>query len=170
VTPTTLNIPTTESASLLVTLTSLGGFTDTVSLGCLGLPASVNCHFSNIDVTVPSNGSNTAQLTIDTNNPLGGGASAQVGDNAKTNCELADVFLPFSLAFGWFVWQFRKRHSGILIAVLAFVVTGAAVLATGCGGFTQISAAPGTYVIQVAGVGTNSNVTEYQTVTLSITK
>jgi hypothetical protein len=43
-------------------------------------------------------------------------------------------------------------------------------LATGCIGYTQSSAAPGTYTIQVVGVGANSNVTEYQNVTLTITQ
>jgi hypothetical protein len=54
--------------------------------------------------------------------------------------------------------------------VLLLVLAGAALLATGCGGFTQTSAAPGTYTIQVVGVGANSNVTEYQNVTLTVTQ
>ena len=41
---------------------------------------------------------------------------------------------------------------------------------TGCSGFTQSSAAPGTYVIQVTATGANSNVIHYQNVTLTITK
>jgi hypothetical protein len=42
-------------------------------------------------------------------------------------------------------------------------------LVTGCSGFSQSTAAPGTYVIQVTGVGVNSNITHYQNVTLTIT-
>jgi hypothetical protein len=43
-------------------------------------------------------------------------------------------------------------------------------LVTGCSGISQGSAAPGTYVIQVTGVGTGSDITHYQNVTLAITK
>ena len=57
-------------------------------------------------------------------------------------------------------------HAGVLF----LLVSSAALLVTGCGGFTQNSAAPGTYVIQVVGVGANSNMTQSQNVTLTITK
>jgi hypothetical protein len=41
---------------------------------------------------------------------------------------------------------------------------------SGCTGFSQSSAAPGTYVLQVNGTGVNSNLTRYQDVTLIVTK
>ena len=75
-----------------------------------------------------------------------------------------------SLFFGWVLWSFRKRNEGIWSALLVLVLSGAALLASGCSGFTQSTAAPGTYIMQVTGVGTNSNVTQYQTITLTITK
>jgi len=53
--------------------------------------------------------------------------------------------------------------------VLVLILGSAALLASGCGGFTQSSAAAGTYTIQVVGVGEKSNVTAYQSVTLTIT-
>jgi hypothetical protein len=44
-------------------------------------------------------------------------------------------------------------------------------MASGCGGsISQNSAPPGTYVIQVFGVGDTTNVTQYQSLTLTITK
>ena len=70
---------------------------------------------------------------------------------------------------GWIMWKLRKRHSSVWSVVLILVLSGAAFMATGCIGFTQNSAAPGTYTFQVVGVGVNSNVTQYQTVTLTIT-
>ncbi len=72
---------------------------------------------------------------------------------------------------GWLVWSFRKRHGHLLSLVLLLALSGAAMMATGCSaGFSQSSAAPGTYTLQVAGVGKNSNVTQYATITLTITK
>jgi hypothetical protein len=109
-------------------------------------------------------------LTIDTNNPLGGGATAMNRPSAEHKVQFAGLLLPFSLFLGSILWRFRKRHSSVWSVVLILVLSGAALLATGCSGFTQNSAAPGTYTIQVVGVGANSNVTQYQTVTLNITK
>ena len=53
--------------------------------------------------------------------------------------------------------------------VLVMVLSAAALLATGCSGFSMGTTAPGTYVIQVTGTGTNSNIIHYQNLTLDIT-
>jgi hypothetical protein len=148
----------------------VSGFTDTIGLGCGSLPAGVNCHFSNISVPLAASATATAQLTIDTNNPLGGGSSAMNKQPGQRNFELAGLFLPFSFFLGWILWRFRKRHAGVLSTVLILILSGAALMATGCIGFTQSSAAAGTYTIQVVGVGASSDVTQYQNVTLTITK
>jgi len=170
VTPGSVTIPTTQNTTVTVTLASISGFADTIGLGCASLPAGVNCHFSSISVPLAANGTATAQLTIDTNNPLGGGATAMNRQASDSKVALAGLFLPLSLFLGWILWRFRKRHGSVWSVVLILVLSGAAILATGCGGFTQNSAAPGTYTIQVVGVGANSDVTEYQNVTLNITK
>jgi large repetitive protein len=170
VTPSTISIPTGQNATVTVMLTSVSGFTDTIGLGCGSLPAGVNCHFSNIAVPLAANGTATAQLTIDTNNPLGGGSTAMNRKPERRSFEMAGLFLPFSLFLGWILWRFRKRHAGVLSTVLVLVLSAAALLATGCIGFTQNSAKAGTYTMQVVGVGQNSDVTQYQNVTLTITQ
>jgi uncharacterized membrane protein len=43
-------------------------------------------------------------------------------------------------------------------------------LVNGCSGFSQATAAPGTYVIQVTATGTNSDVTHYQNLTMTVTQ
>jgi hypothetical protein len=170
VTPATVSMATSQNATVTVTLTSVSGFTDNIGLGCGSLPAGVNCHFSNISLALAANGTSTAQLVIDTNNPLGGGSSAMNRQPGRRNVEMAGLFLPFSVFLGWILWRFRKRNAGILSMVLILAFSAAAMLATGCIGYTQSSAVPGTYTIQVIGVGANSNVTEYQNVTLTITQ
>jgi len=170
VTPGTVSVATSQNATVTVTLTSVSGFTDNIGLGCGSLPAGVNCHFSSVSLALAANGTTTAQLVIDTNNPLGGGASAMNRQPGRRNVEMAGLFFPFSVFLSWILWQFRKRHASVLATVLILVLSGAAMLASGCGGFTQSSAAPGTYTIQVVGVGVNSNVTEYQNVKLTITQ
>jgi len=167
VTPATLSIATKQNATVTVTLSSIDGFTDTIGLGCASLPAGVTCHFSTISAALAANGTATAKLTIDTNNPLSGG-SAMNSHAGNQRTYLAGLFLPFSLFFGGLFWRFRKRHAAALTIVLLLVLSGAAMLVTGCGGFTSSSATPGTYVIQVTGTGINSNVIHYQNVTLTI--
>lgn len=170
ITPNPVTIPTTQNANVTVSLTSVSGFADTIGLGCASLPAGVNCHFSSISVPLAANATATVTLTIDTNNPLGGGATAMNRQSGDRKVAVAGLFLPLSFFLGWILWRFRKRHASVWSVVLILVLSGAAMLATGCGGFTQNSAAPGTYSIQVVGVGASSNVTEYQNVTLNITK
>jgi sugar lactone lactonase YvrE len=171
VTPASVSVATTQSVTVTVTLAPISGFTDTIGLGCASLPASVNCHFSTPTIALPATGSKSVQLTIDTNNPLGGGSSAM---NARPSggrgVFLAGLFLPLSVLFGIFFWRFRRRHAAAMTAMLVLLLGFAAQLATGCSGFSQSSALPGTYVIQVTGVGVNSNITHYQDVTLTITK
>ena len=83
---------------------------------------------------------------------------------------LAGLFLPLSVLFGIFFWRFRRRHAAAMTATLVLLLGVAAMLVTGCSGFSQYSATPGTYVIQVTGVGAKSDITHYQNVTLTITQ
>jgi hypothetical protein len=171
VTPPNITVATSQSATLSVTLTSYSGFTDTIGLGCASLPAAVNCHFSNLNEPLVANGSQTLQLTIDTNNPLGGGTSTSSAQRPSAGKALfASLTLPLSLLFGCLFWRFRKRHRAVF-TTLAVVLFGMASMAiTACSGFTQVSAAPGTYVIQVTGTGNSSDVEHYQNVSITITK
>jgi sugar lactone lactonase YvrE len=169
VTPPSVTVATTQSATVSVNLTSISGFTDTIGLGCASLPAGVNCHFSSPSVLLAANGTETVSLTIDTNNPLGGGASSMNARPGSRGVSLAGLFLPLSLLFGSLFWRFRRRYAKSMTAVLVLFLGVAALLVTGCSGFTQSSAAPGTYVIQVTGTGANSNISHYQNVTLTIT-
>ncbi len=170
VTPATVTIPTSQNVTVTVTLTSNGNFTDTIGLGCASLPASVNCHFTAITLKLPAGGTVSTQLTIDTNNPLSGGATAMNRHPGSGKFSLAGLFLPLSLGFGCIFWRLRRRNSRLLTMALVLVLTAAAFVATGCGGFSQITATPGTYVIQVTGTGASTNVIEYQNVTVDITQ
>jgi hypothetical protein len=122
-------------------------------------------------VSLAANSTASVQLTIDTNTPIGGGATAMNRRGSQTaGMSMAGLFLPLSGFFGWLFWRLRKRSMGALTMVLALAVSAAALLATGCSGYSSSSAAPGTYVIQVTGTGANSDVIHYQNVSLTITK
>ena len=184
VNPPSVTMATTQNAMITVNLASVAGFTDTIGLGCASLPAGVTCHFSSPSVSLAANSTKTAQLTIDTDNPLTGGASAMNSPSGAMNHRsgamstrpgnqsalLAGLLLPLSVFFGCLFARFRKRHFKGLTTLLLLCLAGAAMLLTGCTGYSQASAKPGTYVIQVNGTGVNSNITQYQNVTLNITK
>ena len=174
--PPAVTLSTKQNKTITVTVASVAGFTDTIGLGCGSLPALVTCHFSAVTVDLKEGAQQKVQLTIDTNNPLSGGSSASIAPKGG-GFYLAGVFLPLSAVFGFVLWRQRKRYGSLLTvgrsawtAALLLILTGAALMATGCGGFTQASATPGTYTIQVIGAGTTTNITESQNITLTITK
>jgi hypothetical protein len=170
VTPATLTLAASQNGTLQVNLTSDGGFTDTIGLGCASLPAQVTCTFSSPSVTLAANGTATAQLTIDTNSPLSGGAAAMNSRGAQgESLYMAGLLLPLSALFGWIFWRLRKRNAGVFTMIVVLALSAGALLASGCGGYSSSKATAGTYVIQVTGTGTNSNVIHYQNVTLDIT-
>jgi sugar lactone lactonase YvrE len=168
VTPASVTIATTKYTTVTVGIASVSGFSDTIGLGCASLPAGVTCHFSSPSVALKANADSTAQLTIDTNNPLTGGASAMNSPPDRRTASLAALFLPSALFFGLVFRRFRRRNR-FLAPVLLLLLSAVALAATACSSFTQASAAPGTYTIQVTGTGLNSNIVHYETVTLNIT-
>lgn len=170
VAPAALTMTTSQNQTITVTLTSHGGFTDTIGMGCASLPAGVTCQFAPTSVTLPANGTASTQLTLDTNSPLTGGSTAANRPEGGRGISLAGVFLPLSALFGWLFWRLRRRHTGVFTLILVGILSAAALLATGCSGISYNDAAPGTYVIQVTGTGTNSSVIEFGDVTLTITK
>ena len=170
VTPATVTMASSQNATVTVTITSNANFSGAIGLGCSSLPAAVNCHFASVSLNLPAGGSVSTQLTIDTNNPLGGGSSAMNRRPGDRRFSLAGLFLPLSLGFGLIFWRWRRRYAQVLTIALVLVLTAAAFVATGCSGFSQNTAAPGTYVIQVTGTSTSSDVVHYQNVTLDITQ
>jgi hypothetical protein len=171
VSPSTLTIQTGKNATVNVVLSSINGFSDTIGLGCATLPAVVNCHFSAASVSLAANGTQTIQLTIDTNNPLGGGSSTARNIAPRAgSLSLAGLSLPIAAFFGLIFWRLRRRTRAFLHAVPLLVLAAGTLLLNGCGGFSQISAAVGTYTVQVTGTGVNSNIVHYQNLAITITK
>jgi hypothetical protein len=164
-----LTLKTTQNATVTVTLTSSAGLADSIGLGCGSLPAGVTCHYSPLSVALAANGTASDQLTIDTNDPLSGGASAMNRQSLGRGRSLAGALVSFSLLFGGILWRFRRRHAGVWNVLLAMLLSAATLLMAGCSGMSMGSATPGTYVIQVTATGTNTNTVHYQNVTLIIT-
>lgn len=170
VTPATLSIQAGQNATVSVALTSVNGFTDTIGLGCATLPAVVNCHFSAASVALAANATQTIKLTLDTDNPLGGGGSTSRNTATRAaSVWLAGLTLPITAFFGIVFWRLRRRSRFFSRTVPFLLLAAGALLFNGCGGFSQISAEAGAYTIQVTGTGTNSNIVHYQNVSLTVT-
>jgi len=169
-TPPKLTISPTQNASVTVTITPVNGFKDTVGLGCGSLPPGMTCTFSSLTTALDGTKANTITLTIDTNNPLLGGATAMNTPRGNARLTLASFFWPLGLLSGVLLWRFRKRSNLLRNALLVLLFAGSSVLMNGCGGIGKSSAVPGTYTIQVIGVGINSNISQYATLTVTVTK
>jgi hypothetical protein len=171
VTPSTLSIPTGKNATVSVALTSISGFSDSIGLGCATLPAVVNCHFSAASVSLAANATQTVQLTLDTDNPLGGGGSTSRNNSPHAGSVwLAGMSLPIAAFFGIVFSRLRRRSPAFARILPVLLLGAAAMLLNGCGGISQVSAAVGTYTIQVTGTGVNSDIVHYQNVTLTVTQ
>jgi hypothetical protein len=171
ITPTAVSIPTKENMTVGVTFTSNATFSDTLSLGCATLPVGMNCHFSALTVKLPTNGNVTAQLTIDTGNPLSSGASAMHRSSTSAGVALAGFLLPGGIFLGWVFRRKRRLSASLWLALLLVALPGVALLVTGCGNsVTTSSVAPGTYPIEVTATGTNSSVIHFQTIVVTVTQ
>ena len=175
VNPSRVTMATSQNATVTVNVNSNGTFADTIGLGCASLPAGVFCHFSSPSVKLTADGSASVQLTIDTNNPLGGGSSAMNSSpisspQMTSKFSLAGLFLPISVLFGFVFWRLRRRTAGFFSMALILLLSAAALVVTGCNSYSVNTAAPGNYVIQVTGTGASTNAQQYQDVSLTITK
>lgn len=147
-----------------LTLVSMSGFSDTMALGCLGLPFAATCTFSKTQVDLAANGTESVQLTVDTGDPLGAGGSAAVEERSPKGVLVC--FLPLVLLLGFRVRRCRTRLPSLLLIVCAAAMM---VTASGCSGLHINSTPPGTYVFKVTATGVNTGTTQSQTMTLTVT-
>jgi hypothetical protein len=168
--PTSLSIPTTQSASVTINLGSENGFADKIALGCGSLPYSVTCNFASNDLSLNANGTASVQLTVDTNSPLASGTQAKNEMPGSSNGPLAACVFPGAALFGFAFWRFRKQAVALRLLVVIAMLAGTTFLMTGCGGFSLNSAKPGNYVIQVTATGEQTGVTHVANLTVTVTQ
>jgi sugar lactone lactonase YvrE len=163
--PSSVTLQSAQHATTSVTLTSLQGFSDTLQLGCLGLPYAATCSFGTPQVSLAANGVATAQLIIDTGDPLGAGATAKL-DRRQTSGVLL-CLLPCLLGMGLGVGRRKIKASALLLLMCVVAMTLSAV---GCSGLKMNGTPAGTYTFKVTASGVGSGATVSQTVTLTVTQ
>jgi hypothetical protein len=158
-----------QHTTISVNLGSMSGFSDTISLGCLGLPYAATCTFTPSQVKLSANGTTSASLILDTGDPLGAGAGTSASVIVRRGTYLA--FLPLGLLVGFLRSKKHgaaRRKLGILFACVFAVALSMG--ASGCGGLTMSGTPAGTYHIQVVGKGQATGITETQNITLVVTQ
>ncbi len=169
VTPSSVKLQPSQTATATVTLASTGGFTGTVALACANLPTGVTCQFSSPSVTLAANGAATAQLTIDTAATIASACPANGPGFAGRRLSLAGLFLPLGLFSGCLVAR-RAKGRGKLRHGAPLLLLCAALLAAGCT-VLQLSPKKATpFTIQVTGTGAASNLVESADMTLNLTQ
>ena len=166
VTPASMTMQSSQHSVATVTLTSVSNFTDTMQLGCLGLPIDATCTFSADQVVLAANGTMAGKLTVDTGNPLGAGALAK--NEISTHRGVLLAFLPTSLLICMVFFRSRRRSLPLLLLLVCAIA--ATLGATGCGGIQINSTPAGTYNFQVTARGVGTGITRTQDVTLIVTQ
>src|ERR1700677_2105904 len=172
--PTTLTIAAGGKGNTTLTFSPTNGYSGTISLSCLNLPANATCAFANSQVTLSGkNQSVNTGLTINT--------TMQSGKNAPSGTPQS----PFSPALFALVFWCPGGLTGLAVLArrakviktkrlwqLCLLLAGAWVFAiglSGCGmhGFVA-NVTPGTSQVTVVATGTSGSVVTTQTVTLTI--
>lgn len=157
--PTAVTLTSGTHTTIDLTIASVKGFSDTLALGCLELPADSTCTFSEDKPTLAKDGTTIVHLTFDTGNPLGSGAQAKAEGANPQNFE-AGLWLPASLLLGGLLAvACRRRALPALLPLALLVLTGIAV--TGCGTSLNTSTTPpGSYTIRIMASGTASGASQ----------
>jgi hypothetical protein len=170
-----LTIQTQHHTTTSVTLSSLNGFADTVSLTCGTLPQYVSCSFTPSASTLASGGSATVVLSVDTDSVPG--HAMRLDTTRRSAAALAVLLCPVGLLS--FVGLRSRVRPGVSFwgLFLAFAcVTG---ILSGCGGKSAPisappvsvppSATPGTYTVPVTATSMTTGITRTVQLTLTIT-
>lgn len=169
-TPSSVSLQSQQHTTTTLTITSLNSFTDTMNLGCLGLPFAATCTFSTDSVALAANGTQTIQIIVDTGSPLTAGPQARL-EQSLTGRLATLCFLPGGALLGLAFGRGRRRmRARLAVLTMLILLVGLSAGLTGCGGL-QVNGTPaGTYVFQVTATGTGTGVTHSMDVTLTVTQ
>lgn len=153
-----LTLRTEHHGAIAVTVTPIGGLSDTVSISCGSLPLYVTCQVTPSQVSINNGTPQNVTVAIDTDQ-IPGYASV----NRHTGIEVA-VLLPYLLV-GLTLRRPNIKVRVILLGFLTFLTGGI----MGCSGKYPLSTPPGTYSIVIHGHGQTSGQDRTATLTLIVT-
>ena len=167
VTPGNFSVPTKQYVVQQVTLQSINGFSDTISLGCLGLPYAATCTFDHDTVTLPADGTVVVNVTLDTGSPLTSGGESSASTRRPAGNSPALALLPAGALLAWLAFGRKRRTLPVLLLLL---LASALLPVVGCGTINIKSTPPGTYAVSISAVGGKTGVTLSQGITMTVTQ
>lgn len=165
--PASVTMQSGSHGSLEIDVLTAATFVDTLAFGCAGLPANATCTFSRNQIAVSAGLPERLTVTVDTGNPLGAGATAQV--THSTSGGVLACMLPGAAILLLLAGKRRFRKPLGLLAVV-FLLAAVSTL-SGCGNsFTSQATPAGSYTFQVVGTGNASGATQTAMVQMTVTK
>jgi hypothetical protein len=168
--PSSVTLQSKQHSTATLTVTSLNNFTDTLDLGCAGLPFAATCTFTNNQIALGADGVQAVQVVIDTGSPLTAGSQAKLEQRGAGSLA-AVCFLPAGVLLGLLFWKGgRQMRSGLGGLLMLLFIAGLSMGLSGCSGL-QINGTPsGTYVFQVMATGSVTGVMQAINMTLTVTQ
>jgi hypothetical protein len=120
-----------QNSGIDLTITSLNQFSDTLSLGCLGLPVAATCTFTKDQVNLPSGAAAKVHLVVDTGSPLTSWSVARNEPGASS--PVIACFLPGGVFLALLSRLVRRRRFSFSLLLLAGFA-GSMLGVLGCGG------------------------------------
>jgi hypothetical protein len=168
VTPASISMQSGAHTTLTLTITSAATFSDTLALGCAGLPTSATCTFSQDQVKVVAGSfPQTVSVVVDTGNPLGAGASASLAP-VHAGTALACI-LPGGVLLSLLLLPIRRFRKQ-MVALAMLLLLGVCGALSGCANSLNVHNTPaGSYSFQVVGTGASTGATQSGSVSLTVT-
>ena len=171
-TPPTFTLVSKQHMILTLTITSMKDFTDTLLLGCLGLPQAATCNFSSDQMLLGAGNAQSVTLTVDTGDPLLAGTQAK-NESAPSLKSTASklvmaCFLPGGLLLGLLGTRLR-RIKGFSGLVMLLLLAGLSTVVIGCGTVNSIGTPAGTYQFRVSATG-KTGIQETLPITMTVTQ
>jgi hypothetical protein len=165
-TPTTWQMQTKQHNTIKLILTSVKNFTDTFSLGCLGLPQNATCTFSKDQTELPAGGAETVTLTVDTGSPLLSGTQARNHSHSGSGVLVYACLFPGIFALGLLAFRTRRLRLTCNFLLLGGLCLLASSL-SGCGSIENNGTPPGTYNFIITATG-RTGVSQFVNMTMTI--
>jgi large repetitive protein len=163
----TLTIPTGHHLTTAVTLASINGFSDSITITCVKPPTNITCQFTPAPATLAANGTTNVSFYIDTDSVLG------FARNDDPPMPLRPLVPPVGVALWAAIAVCRRRANRLRVRVLllALAAVPVALSLSGCGEIILGPPAvpPGTYMIPVAATSPMYSVTHTAQLTLTVT-
>jgi hypothetical protein len=165
--PSALTVASKQHGMINISLQSVAAFTDTMEMGCLGLPSGATCTFSATTVNLAVGAQQTVQVTLDTADPIASGAQAKV--QPVSNSMTLACGLPAGVLVGFLLWNVRRSRR-MLGGLLMLVLTALTIGLGGCAALQINGVAPGTYNVKVIATGTKTGITQSANIVLTVTQ